>query len=476
MSTRMDGNYHIFVQNIQSIQTKVIQKQFEENEIDFPQKINVIVSNSDPSRSLRTSKKITSYLLRNLNNENSSQIKSFQELTYRMGLNILDNIRNAGCFKDVSVEGEFQNQINKYQYEQLDLKFRLTEDPIFSCDYGLSIDKKQRNLGVMLMPKFTNMLGQCESIVFRMRKSYFDFNKELKVFSSFTFPYFSPDSCIQEYEFGMSDRQVLNDLRTKMFKFRGSFYLKKDPRFKLAVSTTSHHYNPEVTANNVLAHNGSIFDQTMQTYQNFVFKASFTDKTKPKKKSDTEQISQVSTKIGIGSNMSIFAKARYLNMRQRYEQIFMLNTMVKSMQSNQFQAGCLFSKNNHHFSENFTLTNQPSYKNIDLQDKNINSSSIGSRFFLTNQFKFTVFDFPFLRLVNVTPFLHIYSAFFPSNLNLNQENKLYSLIKQNLRLSAGVGFTYEINEFDKVDFIYNFADFNPQENKDNFCKFQFHFY
>ncbi|EAR97033.1 hypothetical protein TTHERM_00196240 (macronuclear) [Tetrahymena thermophila SB210] len=472
----MDGNYKVFVKNSEFEQTKEVQKQFDENEIDFPSKLNVTVSNSDPSRSLRTSKKITSYLLRNLKNENADQIKTFQELSQRINQSILENIKNAGCFRDVSVEGEFQNQINKYQYDQLDLKFRFTEDPIFSCDYGVSIDQKQRNFGIVLMPQFTNMLGQCESIVFRMRKSYFDFNKELKLFSSFTFPYFSPESCIQEYEFGMADRQVLNDLRTKMFKFRGNFYLKKDPRFKLAVSTTSHHYSPDITATNVLAHNGSIFDQTMQTYQNLVFKATFTDKTQIQQEFNTQQMTQVSAKLGIGSNMSLFAKARYLNMKQKLHQIQIGETKIPAMAQNQFQAGCVFSKNNLHFSENFTLTNQPSYKNIDLQDKNINSTNFGSRYFLTNQFKYYFLKFPFLQKVDILPFLHLYTAFVPTNLNLNQENKLSSLIKQNVRLSAGIGLTYEINEFDKIDFIYSFADFIPQDKKDNFCKFQLNFY
>ncbi|KAL4510217.1 hypothetical protein ABPG72_010410 [Tetrahymena utriculariae] len=471
-----EQNYKVFANNSKFDQTKEVQRQFDENEIDFPSKLNVIVSNSDPTRSLRTSQKITSYLLRNLKNEKSSQIKSFQQLSQRINESILEDIKNAGCFSNVYVEGEFLNQINKYLYEQLDLKFKFTEKPIFSCDYGVSINQKQRNFGVVIMPQFTNMLGQCESIVFRMRKSYFDFNKESKIFSSFTFPYFSHDSYIQEYEFGMADRQVLNDLRTKMFKFRGNFYSQRDPRFKLAVSTTSHHYTPDITVTNVLAQNGSIFEQTMQTYQNLVFKATFTDKTQAQKEFNTQQMTQVSTQIGVGSNMQLFAKARYLNLKQKLHQIQLGETKIMAMAQNQFQAGYILSKNDLHFSENFTLTNQPSYKNIDLQDKNINSPSFGSSYFLTNQFKYYFLKFPFLQKINILPFLHCYTAFVPTNLNLNQEHKLSSLIKQNVRLSAGIGLTYEINEFDKIDFIYSFADFIPQEKKDNFCKFQLHFY
>lgn len=119
---------------------------------------------------------------------------------------------------------------------------------------------------------------------------------------------------------------------------------------------------------------------------------------------DSQQSSNVikiKGRIGYGSNGSVFTK---LDLKSHFEKLAPFEFADKAFTGvieNKFVAKGLISasdlvnfkviasarediSNHVAFHEKYLLANEPSFKNIDLRDKSINSSTIGSQFYATN--------------------------------------------------------------------------------------------
>lgn len=95
---------------------------------------------------------------------------------------------------------------------------------------------------------------------------------------------------------------------------------------------------------------------------------------------------------------------------------------MEGMLENRLNVSYVAGTGNLHFIEKFTLVDQPGFKSIGLPE-NVNAKSIGHTFALTHLTKYYLTAFPFLSKLNLSPFLHGFAAFIPSNLSVTETTR-----------------------------------------------------
>lgn len=115
----------------------------------------------------------------------------------------------------------------------------------------------------------------------------------------------------------MTKNEVIPDLRDTNFKIKANFSKPKDTSKKISVSSTSHHFTHLINEKNILIspNQNSLFEQTMNTYQNIVLKAGYSHDMREHDENSTN-LNEIKGEIGYGSNGSVFSKIRLNNLFQ----------------------------------------------------------------------------------------------------------------------------------------------------------------